>query len=144
MLDIADAQHTASFSAPVRQHRHNLVVYWYSYGNGATGTLTNADGSLDEAGTAYVVTENWMAGSTMSAPCANTSGTTWTCGFISSGGVREQAVWDAGQSCSNGVCTYSNYPPSAIYQQYVDLAGNTHAITGSTVQIGIKPILLQE
>lgn len=119
-------------------------VYWYSYGNGATGTLTNSDGSLNEAGTAYVVTQNWMVGSTMSAPCANVGGTVWTCGFTSAGAVQEQAVWDAGQSCNDGVCSYSNYRPSSIYQQYVDLEGNTHAITGGAVQIGIKPILLQE
>jgi hypothetical protein len=38
----------------------------------------------------------------------------------------------------------SAYTPAAQYQQYRDLAGNTHAITGGSVTIGIEPILLEQ
>ncbi|MFY9979937.1 MAG: hypothetical protein WAK22_17045, partial [Candidatus Sulfotelmatobacter sp.] len=120
-------------------------MYWYSYGNGATGTLTNTDGSLNEAGTAYGVVEGWMVGATLTSPCS-ASGTVWTCAFKNAKGTQVLAVWDAGQSCTGGTCTTSNYSPSATYTQYVDLTGATHTISASasnTAPIGIKPILLE-
>ncbi len=144
--DITDPDQQAAFVAVIYLLQWSDGIsrmYWYSYGNGATGTLTNADGSLNEAGTAYGVVEGWMVGSTLTSSCSS-SGTVWTCNFKNAKGSQVQAVWDSGQSCSGGVCTTSNYSPSATYTQYVDLTGTTHTISASTTApIGIKPILLE-
>jgi hypothetical protein len=83
-----------------------------------------------------------MVGATMSSPCAQ-NGSVWSCNLTASGGVQKQAVWDASQTCSNGVCATSSYVPSTIYVKYADLAGNITSFTpGTAVAIGAKPILL--
>ena len=146
--DITDPDQQAAFTAVIYLLQWSDGIsrmFWYSYGNGATGTLTNPGGSLNEAGTAYGVVEQWMVGSVLTTPCS-ASGTVWTCGFKNASGSQVLAVWDSGQSCTGGVCTTSNYSPSATYTQYVDLAGATHPISASntaTAPIGIKPILLE-
>ncbi|MGA7505350.1 MAG: glycosyl hydrolase [Candidatus Sulfotelmatobacter sp.] len=146
--DITDPDQQVAFTAVIYLLQWSDGIsrmYWYSYGNGATGTLTNTDGSLNEAGTAYGVVEGWMVGATLTSPCS-ASGTVWTCAFKNAKGTQVLAVWDAGQSCTGGTCTTSNYSPSATYTQYVDLTGATHTISASasnTAPIGIKPILLE-
>ena len=115
--------------------------YWFQYGNVDTGTLTSA-GGLNPAGVAYGQVYDWMVGATLTSPCSS-SGSVWTCNFTN-GSVQEQAVWDASQTCSNGVCTASSYTPSPTYTQCSDLAGNKASITaGSPVAIGAQPILLE-
>jgi hypothetical protein len=115
--------------------------YWYQYGNTQNGTLLNSDNSLDLAGTAYGQVFGWMVGATLTSPCT-ANGTVWTCGFTSSGGVQEQAVWDTSQSCSNGSCITSSYSPSSTYTEYYDLAGDPPTAISGSVQIGAEPILL--
>jgi hypothetical protein len=115
--------------------------YWFQYGNTQNGTLWTASSGLDPAGTAYGQVYGWMVGATSTSPCA-ANGTVWTCGFTSSGGVQEQAVWDASQSCSNGTCTTSSYTPSSTYTEYYDLAGDPPTAISGTVQVGAEPILL--
>ena len=41
-----------------------------------------------------------------------------------------------------GACTTSSFAFPAGYTRYSDLAGNTNTLTGSTVAIGAKPLLL--
>jgi Glycosyl hydrolase catalytic core len=115
--------------------------YWFQYGNTQNGTLLNSDNSLDLAGTAYGQVYGWMVGATLTSPCT-ANGTVWTCGFTSSGGVQEQAVWDTSQSCSNGSCTTSPHTPSSTYTEYYDLAGDPPTAISGTVQVGAEPILL--
>ena len=74
-----------------------------------------------------------MVGSTMTNNC-DASGTVWTLGLKNSAGVQTQAVWNTAGS--------STYTVPSGYAHYKDLAGNTNAISGSTVTIGIQPILL--
>lgn len=130
-------------------------VYWYSWD--ASGTMWSAtsvtgcstpdpsgSGYTCESAIAYEQLQNWMLGAAMSSACSAT-GTVWTCGFTRSGGYQALAVWDTAQSCSNGACTTSKFtvPTTATYVHYRDLAGTVHAIVGSTVQIGYRPILLE-
>ncbi len=88
------------------------------------------------SGTAWNEVATWLIGHSAS-PCTAT-GTVYTC-TLDNGLV----VWDTAQSCSNGVCTTSNYAPPAAYTWYHDLDGNRSAISGNSVQIGYKPILLE-
>ena len=106
---------------------------WFFYdGSGSTGQIL---GYPDRV-TAYQQVHDWMVGSTMNQNCALISGSTivWTCGLKNSAGVQTQAVWNTSGS--------SSYTVPSGYAHYKDLAGNTTAISGSTVTIGIQPILL--
>jgi len=116
--------------------------YWYQYGNTQSGTLWT-DSGLTLAGIAYAQVYDWMVGATMPAACS-ARGSVWTCDLTKPGGIREQAVWDVADSCSNGNCTTSTYTPDATYTKYADLAGNLTSFTqGTAVHIGAKPILLE-
>ena len=88
------------------------------------------------SGTAWNEVATWLIGHSVS-PCT-VSGTVYSCN-LDNGLV----VWDTAQSCGNGVCTTSNYAPPAAYTWYHDLDGNRTAISGNAVQIGYKPILLE-
>jgi Putative Ig domain/Abnormal spindle-like microcephaly-assoc'd, ASPM-SPD-2-Hydin len=101
------------------------------YGTPPPSGLTSG---IDAAGVAYGQVYNWMVGATMSEPCS-ASGTVWTCGLTKSGGTQSLAVWNTSGS--------SSYTPAGQYTQYRNLAGNTSAITGGSVTIGIEPILLE-
>ncbi len=89
----------------------------------------------NNSGTAWNEVATWTIGHTISACTAN--GTVYTCALD-----YGQIVWDTAQSCGNGVCTTSNYSYPAGYVWSYDLDGNRTALTGNTVPIGYKPILL--
>ena len=46
------------------------------------------------------------------------------------------------ESCSNGVCSTSNYTYPAGYLWQTDLTGTKKNLSGKTVPIGYKPIFL--
>jgi len=116
--------------------------YWFQYGNTDTGSLWTSAGP-NEAGIAYGQVYNWVVNSTLSGPCTAT-GTVWTCSYTKTGGVQQQAVWDTSKSCSGGHCTTSSFTPNSVYNRYVDLTGDVTTFTpGTPVQIGVKPILLE-
>jgi polysaccharide biosynthesis protein PslG len=87
------------------------------------------------SGVAWNQVATWLIGHSVS-PCTAT-GTVYTCA-LDNGLV----VWDTAKSCNNGVCSTSNFTYPAGYTWYHDLDGNRSALTGKTVQIGYKPILL--
>jgi hypothetical protein len=130
-------------------------VYWYSWdtsGTMWTPTQTTGCTTPDPSGNgytcqstaAYAALQNWTLGATLNQACSSVS-TVWTCGFTKPGGYQALAVWDTSQTCNNGFCTSSTYtiPKGAGYIHYRDLAGHLTTITGSTVWIGYKPILLE-
>lgn len=90
----------------------------------------------NESGTAWDQVASWMIGHSIN-PCA-ANGTVYTC-EVDDG----QIVWDAAQSCSNGTCTSSSYTYPSKYTYYKLMTSSTQqTLTGSTVQIGYKPIFL--
>ena len=117
--------------------------YWYSYGSPITGTIWTSSGDLPAA-VAYGVVDKWMVGSSLTSPCAG-NGNVWSCGFRDASGGQTLAVWDVSQTCSAGACTTSSYVPDASYSKYEDLTGNTTSFTpGTAIQLGVKPILLEQ
>jgi hypothetical protein len=143
---ITDPDQQAAFTARyllVQQSAGIQRLYWYGW------DLANGDGtlwtgsSLTLAGVAYQQTERWLSGATLGTPCA-ANGSVWTCSYTRTGGYQALVVWDASQTCNNGSCTTSSFslPSSPQFVQYQDLAGTTHAVSGS-VAIGAKPILLE-
>ncbi len=110
-------------------------AYWFQWdgGNGA-GTLWQTPNTLRTPGTAYGQVYDWIAGATLSVPCA-AQGTVWTCTYTRAGGYQATAVWNTA-----GSSTFT-YPSQ--YQQSKDLLGNVTSLSGSSVTIGTWPILLE-
>ncbi len=124
------------------------VNYWYGWDEPVWGTLWTPTGGETLAGTTYGIVEGWMLGATMPYPCSENGGTYWlavyTCDLTRTGGYQARAVFDTNQTCNNGVCTTSAYTPDPKYVQYRDITGAIYPISpGETVQIGLKPILLE-
>lgn len=145
-------------------------LYWYAYNNswgrlayqngdalyattppyaatGGTCVDSSGQGCLTKAATGYRVAYDWMVGAEMTIPCtpnAATSVAVWTCGLVNPLHQSELAVWDATQSCLSGSCTTSTYtyPTGYGHYQTLDDYPTLHALTGGTVAIGWKPILL--
>ena len=114
--------------------------YWFQYGGGGGPLWTPAGPSKAEI--AFSEVYSWLKGAALTGPCVAV-GSVWTCTFAKTGGVQQQAVWDASKTCSNGKCTKSSYRPGSVYTQYTDLEGNVTPFSpGTTIPIGAKPILL--
>jgi hypothetical protein len=143
--NLPDAQLQAAFVARVyllQWFKGVARFYWFQYGNTDTGTFWTSAGP-NAAEIAYGQVYDWLVGATLTGPCSAT-GSVWTCNFTKPGGVQEQAVWDASKTCVADLCTTSSYKPSSVYTQYTDLTGNvTSFAPGTTIQIGAKPILLE-
>jgi hypothetical protein len=65
------------------------------------------------------------------------SGNIWSCAV-----EKNLIVWDTSQTCSNGVCTTSQYTAPAGYTKYVDLTAASHTISGQ-IALGVKPFMLE-
>jgi hypothetical protein len=115
--------------------------YWYQWENPIRGTLWQPNTGIQPAGVAYQQVEDWVTGATLGGPCTQ-NGPVWTCTYSRSGGYQAMAVWDTSQSCSNGNCTTTSFSPPPAFTQYLDIAGNSHNVSGP-VPIGAKPILLE-
>jgi hypothetical protein len=90
---------------------------------------------------AWQQTHDWMVGATMTTACAS-SGSVWSCGMTQSNGTAALALWDTSKTCSNGACTTSAHAVPTQFGHYQDLMGITHTISGHSVPLGIKPLLL--
>jgi hypothetical protein len=123
--------------------------FWYQWNNPDFGTMwlpnpnnPTAPGTVLKTGIAFGQIQNWMVGATLSAACSS-SGTVWSCSYSRPGGYVGQVVWDTAQSCASGSCTTSSYKIGTQFVQYRTLDGATVKITGSSVPVGYKPILLE-
>ncbi len=94
----------------------------------------------DEA--AYQQTYNWLVGSSLTSPCT-ANGTVYSC-TISKGGAAYLILWDSSQSCSGGTCTTSNQTVGSQWTRQQDMtsASVPAGIVGSSVAVGIKPVVL--
>ena len=89
----------------------------------------------NESGTAWDVVAGWLIGHSIS-PCV-ASGTVYSCS-LDNGLI----VWDTAQSCKNSTCTSSKYTYPSGYAWQTDITGTRTSVSGKTVQVGYKPILL--
>jgi Putative Ig domain len=95
-----------------------------------------------EAQTSYQQTYNWLSESSLTTPCAAT-GSVWSCG-ITNAGKPYLVMWDTSQTCANGSCSTKNQTVSSSWSQYRDMttASTAISISGNSVPVGIKPVLL--
>jgi len=162
---LPDLQAQASFVAReylMLNTNHVQAHYWYNwYARGHVGwsagfgfgTLWNPDGEgkctstqagLTPAGVAYQQIYNWMVGATV-LPCTQNRSvsTVYSCQFSRESNYSGIAIWDSSQTCNTSGCTTRSWPVPKGMDWYRDLAGHLVQIDGSTVQIGLKPILLE-
>ncbi len=111
------------------------MTSWYTWGHSSSGTIETTAGAPTEAGYAYQEVYGWLNGQKPS-PCTS-SGNIWSCQA-----AKNFIVWDASQTCSNGVCTTAPYTPPKGYKTYIDLTGAISNINGS-IALGVKPILME-
>ncbi len=124
--------------------------FWYQWNNPTLGTMwipnpndPSAPGTLTPPGIAFAQVQNWMVGATPVAGCS-ASGTVWSCDYTRSAGYKARIVWDTAQSCAHGTCTTSSYAVPTGFTQYRTLDNGTAiSISGSHVEIGYKPIILE-
>jgi hypothetical protein len=89
----------------------------------------------NDSGTAWDAVSDWLIGHTIS-PCT-AKGTVYTCNLDNG-----QAVWDTSKTCSHGSCSTSKYTYPSGYSKQTDITGKKTSLSGNTVSIGYKPILL--
>ena len=116
---------------------------WYDY-NASKGGLGSTD-----ANNAFMQVYSWMLGATY--PVCSTSGATnqiYTCTFTLANGAAAEAIWDTSQSCTgasgSGTCTYSTQTVGSGWANSINLQGVSTPMIGTTLSVGIQPILLEK
>jgi len=124
-------------------------VYWYRWDAGQTygGSLWTPSSGATPAATAYGEVYKWIVGATLTNACGPVSAgsTVWSCGFSrNNGAYKALALWDVSQDCTSSACPAPAYNvPSGGYTMFRDVTGAENPISGSTVAVGAKPILLE-
>jgi hypothetical protein len=130
------------------------IPRFFLYGR-SLGVMGNQWYTWDEISSNAPVITAWntlyaaWAGSTVSSPfCANV-GSIYTCTFTK-GSSSYEAIWDNSQSCSGGTCSTSDQSVGKEWTTYRDLTGTAKtcttpcSISGNSVPVGIKPVLLAQ
>ncbi len=146
---LADPDQHAAFYAryALIQQSSNVATfsYWgYDFGNGDNliDNPATPNATLNEAGEAWQQIYAWTVGSKFTSPC-HPNGTVWQCALTNSSAVPTIIAWDTSQTCSNGVCSTSNFTAPSGMTSFTDIAGTTTNISGGIVPIGAKPVLLK-
>ena len=118
------------------------LINWTLNISGMAWYTANSQAEPVEAQTSYQQTYNWLAGASLTTPCAAT-GTLWSCGITISG-KPYLILWDTSQTCANGSCSTANQAVAPQWTQYQDMttASTPNTISGGVVPVGIKPVLL--
>ena len=117
-------------------------VSWFTWGApGVAGNIETASRTPDPAGVAYNQVFDWLFGR-FPVPCAQT-GKVWTCDLTGASGYQAEITWDDSQTCSAGNCTTSAQLAPTWAVKFRDLTGKATQITGTTVPVGLKPIILE-
>ena len=119
-------------------------AYWYMWDAGSNpeswGGLWDDSGGTHKAGIAYGQVYNWLVGATFTKPCS-ADHDVWTCDLTLPGGKQGRIVWNASRSYD--ARSSRNYAVGTQFTQLRDLSGNQLAITGGSVGVGTKPVLLE-
>lgn len=133
---------------------------WYTWAGLAPLWDTSVQpGALTSGGGGYQQVADWLLGANMaSSGCLDRAGNFQANIFLCTGwngtyivnlrrrqGYQGQVVWFLNTVQGQGVDwrATTTYKVPAGFKQYVDLNGNVHPISGSTVIVGDSPILLQ-
>lgn len=110
-------------------------VYWYAWDQNNGGEWMNVGGTYikNPVGTAHEVIRSWMIGATVSNLQINSTTGVYSVD-LTKNGVMSRAVWTRTSNTTYNIGSFT---------QSEDLTGTTTTLSGSTVTIGSKPILLK-
>ena len=115
------------------------LAAWYAW-DYPEGTLQGTN-----AGLAYDIVAGWLSGSTVSN--CTIAGTIYSCPGTNSAGKAFTIMWDTSlsPSCDAGACATlpQPLPSGAAYTSATDVTGKAVSISGGSVAIGYKPVLLE-
>jgi len=120
-------------------------MYWYRWDAASTsgGSLWTPSGGPTPAAVAYGEVSKWIVGAPLSSAWTP-NGTIWSCGFTRGNGYKALAVWDAAQDCTSTTCPTTPFNiPAGGYTMSRDVTGKESSVSGATIPIGAKPILLE-
>ena len=113
-------------------------VIWYAYDSDPQwGRLIDATGNLLPSGIAYGESYKWIVGATLTQPCTQDEGGTWTCSITRPGGYQAEILWNSTASVTTNATA-----PSQM-KDYRDLGGSVNPIVNGTVPVQNMPILLE-
>jgi hypothetical protein len=143
---ISDPDQQQSFLARyyLIQMSHKISrLYWWIWDTPGFAAMYDSNtNTLTATGNAHIQMVRWTLGGTATVSGCTASGTIWTCTLSYANQPATEAIWDTSQTCNAGTCTTSTQSVPSQFNAYLDLAGNTNAISGSTAPVGLKPILL--
>jgi len=157
-----DGTHTTAITDPDQQAsfvmRYYLIqmwkqvakFYWWNWDICRMTAFYNSTNHLLTApGNAYVRVVQWTdGGASTVGPCATNPSvsTQWTCMITSPARTVSVPIWDTAQTCDAGSCTTTQVNLQSIglesFNAYQDLFGNTTPISGGTIPVGLRPVLL--
>jgi hypothetical protein len=112
--------------------------YWYAWDDhhGNQIELVRPDNSaLTPAGNAFITIQRWMTGAVMKR-CTTSDEQTWTCELQKNGAPAYLAWNTAGQKSFS-------IPTDWRVKEMTQLNGGNSSINGTSIQIGIQPVLIQ-
>ena len=118
------------------------LIDWTLGISGMAWYTATSQTEVASAGPSYQQTYDWLNAASLSTPCT-ANGTVWSCGITVSGKLY-QIMWDTSQTCSSGTCTTGNQIVGQQWTDYQDMtaASTPIPISGNTVPVGIKPLVL--
>jgi hypothetical protein len=119
-------------------------AYWFMWDNGGNprgwGGMWDQNNGINKAGIAYGEVYKWLVGATFTKPCSGDHDV-WTCDLSRPGGYQARLVWNAARSYDTRAT--SKYSVDKPFTQMRDLDGGRAPISGGSVAIGAKPVLLE-
>ena len=117
-------------------------VSWFTWGApGVAGNIETANKTPDPAGVAYNQVFDWLFGR-FPSPCVQ-AGSIWTCAVTGASAYQAEITWDDSKACTAGTCATSQQPAPTWATRFRDIAGKSTQVTGTTVPVGLKPIILE-
>lgn len=120
-------------------------AYWFMWDNGGDprgwGGMWDQSNGINKGGVAYGQVYKWLVGASFTKPCSGDHDV-WSCDISRPGGYQGRIVWNASQSYNTQAA--SKYATGSEFSQYRDLKGDKVPISGGTVMIGSKPVLLEK
>ena len=147
-LSYADAGFVAPYDDPDMAASLMPRLYLTMWSLGISGSAFYSwdvlEGEPAAVQTSYEQAYNWLAGSVLTSPCSAT-GTVWSC-EINKSGTAYLIMWDTSKSCSAGSCTTGNQTVASqwVHQQDMTSASSPSGISGNSVAVGIKPVVLSQ
>jgi hypothetical protein len=143
---VTDPDQQASFLARyylIQMSKGVAKLYWWNWDISTEAEFYDANtNALTPAASAYIEIVRWTNGGTAIVQPCRANGTVWTCTLNPTDDAPAEAIWDTSQTCSGGTCSTTNQSVPSQFNAYLDLSGNTTAISGSSVPVGFKPILV--